>query len=325
MSPTTEQDLKRDFSRSRRFGLIGVFVVGGGAAVIATVFGQGSAHPTGAYIAIFVLIFGFVAALLYLQRRDLDTAETRSNAEARGTVGEVTDPTTANSRSLLAALATGPIDDASIDDASSYTWQLGRSSISSGAILMVLIGCAVIPWELFQTYWTIYLFVPIIIAYAGFLASRVLGAGGSLAPIYAASEPTMKPLGLTMTEAPRLDTHPRAAAPGVQKEIVGAATYEGKRHGRAVMLRLASPTTVTIAGSYPSFDVASRSGKLDAGPGAPAAVDAVIAPLGASELWHGVTVKSGSGGIDVTRRDNRSSWMCDLWLAERLADAASGA
>ena len=170
MSPTTEQDLKRDFTRSRRFGLVGVIVVMVLVAVIASVFGQGTANPTGLYIAIFVIIFGFVFVLLRLQRRDLDTAETRRSAaaEATGPITEVTDPTTANSRSLLAALAIGPIDEPRSPTPAPRPGSSAATRSPRGAIMMVLIGCAVIPWQLFQTYWTLYLFVPMIVGYAGF-------------------------------------------------------------------------------------------------------------------------------------------------------------
>ena len=61
MSPTTEDTLKRDFKRSRWFGLGGVVVVMVLVAVLALAFGQNTANPTGLYIVIFVLIFGFVA------------------------------------------------------------------------------------------------------------------------------------------------------------------------------------------------------------------------------------------------------------------------
>jgi hypothetical protein len=321
VSPTTEDSLKRDFKRSRWFGLGGVFVVGAGAAAIALIFGQGNANPTGAYIAIFVLIFGFVAGLLYLQRSDLDTAETRAKKEASGPVSEVTDPTTANSRSLIHALAIGPVDDTAIEDATDYTWGLGRSSISGGGVIMVLVACAVIPWQLFQTYWTLYLFTPLIIGYAGYMLSKVMASGGSLAPLYALSEPTMTPLGLTITETPTVQTSPRVAGAGTQKQITGTATYEGERHGRNVRLRLGSKTTTQIAGSYPGFTIRNRSGKLQPAANAPAAVKSVVAPLAASPLWTGVNVHGGEDGIVVERKDNRSSWMCDLWLAERLADA----
>jgi hypothetical protein len=321
MSPTTEDSLKRDFKRSRWFGLGGVVVLMVVVAALALAFGQNTANPTGLYIVIFVLIFGFVAVMLRLQRRDLDSAETRARAEATGPISEVTDPTTANSPSLLAALATGPIDEAAVEEAAADTWELGRSSIRGGGVLMALIACAVIPWQLFQFYWSLYFFVPLIIGYAGYMLSKVMASGGSLAPIYALSEPTMKPLGLTMTETPRVETTPRVAGSGMQKQITGAAVYEGERHGRNVRLRLGSKTTTQIAGSYPGFTIRNRSGKLQPAANSPDAVKAVVAPLAASPLWSGVNVKSGDGGIVVERKDNRGSWMCDLWLAERLAGA----
>ncbi len=52
---------------------------------------------------------------------------------------------------------------------------------------MVLIAIAVIPWQLFQFYWSLIVVVPIIVGYAGYLLSQVMGPGGSLAPIYTRS------------------------------------------------------------------------------------------------------------------------------------------
>jgi hypothetical protein len=186
---------------------------------------------------------------------------------------------------------------------------------------MVLIACAMIPWQLFQFYWSLYVFVPMIIGYAVYMLSKVMASGGSLAPIYALAEPTMKPLGLVMTETPSVQTTPRVVGPGMQKQITGAAVYEGTRHGRNVRLRLASKTTTQIAGSFPGFTIRNRSGKLQPAANAPPVVKAVVATLPASPLWTGVNVHGGDDGIVVERKDNRSSWMCDLWLAERLADA----
>ena len=48
-------DVRRDFKRSSRFGLIGVAVVAVAAAAIALVFGSSSANPTGAMAAILAL------------------------------------------------------------------------------------------------------------------------------------------------------------------------------------------------------------------------------------------------------------------------------
>lgn len=317
----SEEQLKRDFKRSRWFGVGGVFVVMVLVAVLALALGQNTANPTGLYIVIFVLVFGFVGLMLHFQRRDLDAAESNAKADAAEPVSTVTDPTTANSASLLAALATGPVDREAIEEATASTWELGRSSISSGAVMVALIACAVVPWQLFQFYWSLIVVVPIIVFYAFYLLSHVLGPGGSLAPAYASSEATMKPLGLAMTEAPSVNLTPRPTGPGMQKQIVGAATYEGERHGRRVRLRLASRSITEVGGSYPAFKIRNREGRLRPASGAPPAVETLLASLAASPLWRGVNVRGGGEGIVVERRDNRGSWMCDLWLAERLADA----
>jgi hypothetical protein len=236
-------------------------------------------------------------------------------------VSPITDPTTANSASMMAALAIGPIDHEALEEAEAATWEMGRSSISSGAILMVLIACAVIPWQLFQFYWSLYVFVPLIVGYAVYMLSTIMAPGGSLAPLYRLSEPTMTPLGLVLTEAPVVQTGPRPVGPGMQKQITGAATYEGERYGRPVKLRLATKTQTTVGGAYPTFTIRNREGRLRPATGSPGAIESVIDPLPASPLWRGVNVKGGPEGIVVERKDNRSSWMCDLWLAERLAEA----
>ncbi len=39
-----------------------------------------------------------------------------------------------------------------------------------------------------------------------------------------------------------------------------------------------------------------------------------------STRWKKVTVAGGPAGINVTRKaGEQSDWLCDLWLAERLA------
>lgn len=317
----SDEQLKRDFKRSRWFGVGGVLVVMVLVAVLALAFGQNTANPTGLYIAIFVIVFGFVGLMLRFQRADLDKAEANAAAEATGPVSRVTDPTIANSASLLAALATGPVDRKAIEEATAATWETGRSSISSGGIMMALIACAVVPWQLFQFYWSLIVFVPIIVFYAVYLLSHVMGPGGTLAPAYASSEVTMKPLGLTMTEVPSVQMSPRPTGPGMQKQIVGTAVYEGERHGRAVRLRLATRTTTEVSGAYPEFQIRNREGRLRPASGSPPEVETVVGSLAASPLWRGVNVRGGPNGIVVERKDNRGSWMCDLWLAERLADS----
>ena len=42
-----------------------------------------------------------------------------------------------------------------------------------------------------------------------------------------------------------------------------------------------------------------------------------------STRWKKLTVEGGADGILVARKGGeQADWLCDLWLAERLADAA---
>ena len=52
-------------------------------------------------------------------------------------------------------------------------------------MMMVLIACAVVPWQLSrQEVWSIVVFVPAIILYAVYLAARVIMPGGTLDQAY---------------------------------------------------------------------------------------------------------------------------------------------
>lgn len=313
-----------DFKTSKRFGLIGVAVVAVLSAAIALLFGSNSARPTGALIAILALVFGYVFCLLALQRRDADRAEARGRSSGLAAAGPVDDPTTVDTNALLAALAVKPIDHAALAAATGRTWGMARGSLRSAGILMVLIFCAVVPWQLFTASWSIAIFVPIIIGYTVFLAVRAIGAGGQLDQAYADSAATLEPLGLRMTERPQVVIRRRLGSPGGQADLDGALAYAGERHGRPVAIRIeGSDATTRLAGAVPGFSVAAKGERLRAADGAPEAVAEALAPLRASTYWKGVAVSGGSDGIVVERkRDGGLHWMRDLWLAERLAQAA---
>ena len=320
-------DIQQDFKRSSRFGIIGVGVVMVLTAAIALLFGSG-ANPTGALIAIFAIVFGFVGALLYLQRRDVDKAEAKSNQEAIEAVEPVDDPTTADQMSLLADLATGPIDRKAIAGASARTWKIARGSIGSGAVMIVLIACAVMPWQLSagKEMWSLVTFVPAIILYAVYLAARVIMPGGTLDQAYDDAAPTVAPLGLTETERPKVKIRRRPfGSQPMQHELEGAIAYAGERHGRAVSVRIEGNTVTTeLSGKVTGFEVKARGERLKANPSSPEAVAAVLEPLRASSYWKGVTGRGGNHGVTVERKGNGAGahWMRDLWLAEHLAEAA---
>lgn len=322
---TSPEQLRRDFRRSSRFGLIGVFVVMAVTAAIALLFAQNDARPTGAMIAILAIVFAFVFAMLRLQRSDVGRAEARSRLETLEPAGPVADPTTVDTNALLVAMAVKPLDREAIAAASARTWEFARGSISSATILMVLIACAVVPWQLFTAYWSIYIFVPIIVVYASYLAVRAVGAGGQLDQGFDDAAATLEPLGLRLTERPEVVVRRRLAGPGAQAGLEGVIAYEGTRRGRSVSVRVEGGHATTALGAKTEeFEVKARDERLRAADGAPAAVDEALAGLRASSYWKGVTVKGGEDGIVVERkRDGGAHWMRDLWLAERLAEAAA--
>jgi hypothetical protein len=320
-------DIRQDFKRSSRFGIVGTVVVMVLVAAIALLFGSG-ANPTGALIAIFAIVFGFVGVLLYLQRRDVDRAEEQSVREALEPTEPVSDPTTADQMSLLADLATGPIDREAIAAASGRTWKFARASIGSGAVMMVLIACAVLPWQLSagKEMWSLVTFVPAIALYAVYLAAKAIMPGGTVDQAYDNATPTVAALGLTEAERPkvRIRRTPMGPRP-LDHDLEGAIAYTGERHGRHVSVRIEGNTVTTeLSGKVTGFDVKARGERLRASDASPPAVAAVLEPLRASSYWKGVTVRGGNHGVTVERKGNGAGryWMQDLWLAEHLADAA---
>jgi hypothetical protein len=271
------------------------------------------------------VVFAFVAILFGLQRRDLDAAEAKSDVQALAPTQPVTDPTTVDDKSLLAALAIKPIDHEAIAAARKGVFAVSRDSIGHGARLMGLIFLAVVPWQLFQFVWSIVIVVPIIVVYASYLAVRAVGAGGTLDQAYDASAATLEPLGLRMVERPQIEITPRPIGAGMQKQITGAVAYAGQRHGRSVSVRIDGGSNVTteLGGTYPVFAIKAKGERLRAEPTAPPAVMAALEPLRASPWWKGVEVAGGADGIAIERRRGGARhWMRDLWLAELLAEAA---
>ena len=60
-----------------------------------------------------------------------------------------------------------------------------------------------------------------------------------------------------------------------------------------------------------------RAGKGD---DIPAEIAEALKAVPSSTRWKGVKVEGGPEGIVVTRRGGEpADWLCDLWLAERLA------
>jgi hypothetical protein len=77
---------------------------------------------------------------------------------------------------------------------------------------------------------------------------------------------------------------------------------------------------VIVAAPGPKWSPRSRDGRVRPDEGAPDAVLATLQGVPNSVGWKRVEVLGGPDEIVVTRKKGgQGDWLCDLWLAERLA------
>ena len=319
------------FKRSSRFGLIGVFVVAAIVVVIATTTGQGEANPKTTLALIFGVLAVFFVVLFALQRADLNRvsgADALGSARAAAEGGRAIDnPMTMAEPDLWAAMAVVPID-ADALKARSEMWESGRRSLRLGMVVTALIFVAV-P----ATYLTGKLPAAADRRAADRASSRIWGGIRALAPggemdrAYDNVGRAMAPLGLTVTERPKVNIETREATTGrVGPKVHGALVLSGERHGNRVSVRLGGEertgaSEVSVAAPAPEFSAKSRDGRVRPGDGAPEAAVAALEGVPNSTRWKKVTVAAGPEGIKVVRKSGeQSDWLCDLWLAERLAE-----
>ncbi|HEX2393288.1 MAG TPA: hypothetical protein VHI77_10250 [Solirubrobacterales bacterium] len=317
------------FKRSGRFGLIGVVVVAALVAVIATTTGQGEANPKLTLGLIFGVIAIFVVVLIVLQRADIERAAGADAAStARGAAEggrQVADPTTMSEPELWAALAVSPID-ADAVRARGELWDVNRRSHRLGAIVFALILLTVPAIYLTESFVPLLIGGPLILAAAIYGSYRAISPGGEIESGYERTSRAMRPLGLAVTEKPKGGFEARyPTQPGFDYRLRGWTVLSGPRHGRAVEVRLggfedAGASEVRVAAPGPAFEARAHDGRLRASDGAAAAVAATLEAVPRSQRWQRLEVRGGPDGILVTRRKGEArDWLCDLWLAERLA------
>lgn len=314
------------FKRSSWFGVIGVVVVMAITATIGLTLGSEPADQKLALGLIFAVVAAFMVMLFVLQARDLDSVEVGSAREAPPGQRAVDDPTKLSEPELWAALATKPIDDDAIR-VRGEVWAPARSSMRLGWVITALIFAGVVPLYFLDTFVPLLVCAALIVVLAIAYLVRILMPGGTLDRGYERTDRAMAPLGLEVTERPRIRIEPRVAQPGMRSRLEGAVALSGKRRGRRVSVRFESGVVrpvseVAIGANAPEFELKARDGRLRASDGAPEALAAVLAQLPASTRWQGVRVEGGPDGIVVQRKGNaQGEWLCDLWLAERLAEA----
>ena len=317
------------FKRSSWFGLVGVFVVAAIAAAIALTMGQGDPNPKLALGLIFAVVAVFFVILFALQRSDLErTAAGGSAATSRAAAEggrQIDNPMTLAEPELWAALATGPID-ADAVRARSEIWDASRRSLRLGMVIVALIFLTVPAIYLFENFLPLLIGGPLIAIAALYGSFRAIGPGGEMDQGYERVDRAMAPLGLAVVERPSVNIEMRDAVTGrMGPKVHGALVLAGQRHGRAVTARIggeerSGTSEVSVGGPGAEFTAKSRDGRVRAAAGAPAAIVATLKEVPNSVRWKRVEVEGGAAGIVVTRKaGEQSDWLCDLWLAERLA------
>jgi hypothetical protein len=310
----------REFRRSSRFGLIGVFVVAAIAIAVALSADSADPNPKLQLGVIFGVVAAFIAVLLLLQRGDIDRAATGDVRGFSRGPQPVDDPTKLQDGELWSALAVRPIDTEAIK-ARKEMWDVGRRGIALGAVICVLIFLTVPSIYLFESLVPLLIGGPLIAIAALYGAARAIGPGGDVDHGYEGLDRVIKPLGLSLEERPEVKMVPRyPTMPGYSAKLLGPTVMRGQRHGRRVEVRQEQGLSeVTVHASVPEFEAKARDGHLVANDGGSNAAG-MLRGLPASERWKGVKVHGGADGVVVDRKGDPGAWLCDLWLAERLAD-----
>lgn len=319
------------FRRSGLFGLVGVFVVAVVVVVIAVTTGEGQSNPKATYALIFGVLAIFFVALFALQHSDLNRAAGGDAKAVQRAVAEgkadLDDPTRMSEQQLWASMAVKPIDDDAIKARGSM-WDAGRRSQNLAFVVTALIFLTVPSIYLFESFLPLLIGGPLIAIAAIYGGIRALMPGGEMDEGYANVGTAMAPLGLEVTERPTVSIETRDATTGrVGPKLQGALVLSGRRHGRAVSVQLGGGETsprseVRVAAAAQPFKVKSRDGRVRATDDTPAAIMAALADTPNSTRWKRLTVEGGPEGIVASRKGGeQGDWLCDLWLAERLAEA----
>jgi len=319
------------FKRSGLFGLIGVIVVAAIVAFIGLSSESGDADPKTTYALIFGVVGVFLVILFVLQRSDLNRV---SGADARDTARGATEggrqienPTTMEDAELWAAMATGPIDAEAVK-ARAAGWETARGSQNLAMVVTLLIFLTVPPIYFLESFVPLLIGGPLIAIAALWGSIRALMPGGEIDKGYESVGVAMAPLGFEVTERPRVSIETRDAVTGrVGPKVHGALVLEGERNGRRVSVRLAGgDSEVTVSAATPQFEAKSRDGRVRPAKGSPETIVDMLKEVPNSTRWKKVSVEGGSEGIEISRKGGgQADWLCDLWLAERLAEARAPA
>jgi hypothetical protein len=315
------------FKRSGLFAIFGVLAVAAIVVVIGLGSESGGGDPQVTYGLIFAVLAVFLVLLFALQRADLNRVsgrDVRASERAAAEGGRaIENPTTMGDAELWAAMATGPIDAEAVR-ARSAGWEAGRRSQNLAMLVTLLIFLTVPPIYIFESFVPLLIGGPLIAIAAVWGAIRALRPGGEMEKGYDNVGVAMAPLGFAVTERPTVSIETKDPVSGrMGPTMHGALVLDGERDGRRVSVRLAGgDSEVSLAAPSPEFDAKARDGRVRAAKDAPEAIVAALKDVPNSTRWKKVSVEGGPEGIVATRKGGgQADWLCDLWLAERLAEA----
>ena len=310
-------------SRSGRIALIGLPLVALAVILVANTMGQGEANPKDALAVIFALVGAFMFLILFVQGRELNAAA-RASAAPAAPGAEILNPMVVPEAELWAAMAVEPITEDAIR-ARAAAWEIARDSMRTARVVVAMIFIFVPAMYLLESFIPILIGAPLIAGYA--LIKGIGAAGGGLDRGYDAAGRAMAPLGLELTERPRVGATARVPpADGLKTQVSGGVRFAGTRYGRRVEIHNEDgASTIVVAAPIAEFAARSSDGKIRAKKdAAPPDVEAALRSVPGSVDWKNVTVSGGDRGIEVRRKPSGERYMlADLWLAERLADLLS--
>jgi hypothetical protein len=312
-----------------------IWVIGGLATIVGVSVVLGLNNPNGQWIIFVVLgmLAVFFAGMFAFQghaARQLSRGEVPTGEDGEPAHGA--DPPK-GWQEMSRTLALGPVDAAAERSATAGMGGFMMGQVRYGALLCaaILICVGLFYAGANPTWYPLgdtgpgfpIVFVPIFVL----IIYGVLRIPFTMADAASAGNEYLKPLGLAITQMPKVGARPRYGGSGLQTDVRGPTVMEGTRHGRRVRIELEGGEYHTaLSGASSSFRVKGEGGRLSAGERTPKSVRKALEPLSADRRWKSVEARGGADGIVVERRirgkASEQLWMDDLWLAERLAEAA---
>ena len=308
--------------------LIVALMFAGVIASVVVVNGRPGADPSGkdAMIPALAVVVVGVLLILIVQSRarrsartaDLDAAQARAASERR----DLADAGAASPDEVQASLAITP--DAARDvQARRAMWGVADRS-ARGATIAALLVVVLMPAAIItQNPQIIVLAAVPIVLFALYSAAQTIRPGGRLDQAYASADEIMRPLGLEGIQRPQWVVIPYATG-DLHSTVIGPTVLGGRRHGRDVEVTLqGGRSQVAVGCEVQPFTLEGKGGVLKPGDDAPPRVRGAVGTLAPADVWNGAKVEAGDGRILVSRRrSGQERWAHDLWLAERLANAA---